>query len=51
MLLFVLLLIIVLVGLAAIEWGQASKPRSHAIWNDDAERRLLRANGGPTAWW
>jgi hypothetical protein len=51
MLLFVLLLIIVAAGLAAIELGQAARPRGFTVWNDDIERRMLRDQFGSRGWW
>jgi hypothetical protein len=41
MLLFILMLAIIAVGLAAI--ALAHPPRAHiVVWNDEAERRMLR---------
>jgi hypothetical protein len=50
MLLFVLMLVIALSGLAAIEFHQAARPREVRVWNDDLERRLLRARSRRDLW-
>jgi hypothetical protein len=42
MFLFLLMLTIAVLGLTAIELGQAHRPREVPIWNDDVERRFLR---------
>ena len=42
MLLLTLTIVIALAGIAAIELGQAARPREFPTWNDDTERRLMR---------
>jgi hypothetical protein len=51
MLLFTLSLIIVIAGIAAIEFGQPARPREYSVWNDDLERRLLRTHAGSSDRW
>jgi hypothetical protein len=45
MLLLILTLVLALIGIIAIEFGQAAPPRPLAVWNDDVERRMLRTAG------
>jgi hypothetical protein len=42
---------IVLVGLMAMEFGQAARPREYSVWNDDTERRLLRNHSTSAGRW
>jgi hypothetical protein len=42
MLLLTITILVALAGIAAIELGQAARPREYPVWNDDTERRLLR---------
>jgi hypothetical protein len=51
MLLFIFTITIAIAGLAAIEFNQAPQPRKYTVWNDDAERRLLRTQTGRRSWW
>jgi hypothetical protein len=50
MLLFGIMLTIAVIGLLAIEFGQAARPREVSVWNDDLERRLLQRRSSPFDW-
>ena len=51
MLLMIFTLTVAIAGLAAIEFAQPRRPREHAVWNDDVERRLLRQHSGLRERW
>jgi hypothetical protein len=50
MLLLSITIVVALAGLAAIELGQAARPREYPTWNDDMERRLLRTHVESRNW-
>ena len=51
---FIILLVlttIVIVGLAAIALAEPRRTYEVVVWNDEAERRLLRERRADTGWW
>ncbi|HEY6233904.1 MAG TPA: hypothetical protein VIW69_02215 [Candidatus Elarobacter sp.] len=53
LLIIIVMTTVVIVGLAAIALAEPRYPRRHEIvvWNDDAERRLLRDRKFNAGWW
>jgi len=51
MILILVLLTIVAVGLAAIALAEPRRSPYIGVWNDEAERRLLRDASAGRVWW
>ncbi len=52
MLLIIVMATVVVAGLAAIALAEPHRPRYEVVvWNDDAERRLLRDRKLSAGWW
>jgi hypothetical protein len=51
MILIIVMATIVIVGLAAIALAQPATQAEIVVWNDEAERRLLRERKFGTGWW
>jgi hypothetical protein len=48
---FVVMSTIIVVGLAAMWLAQPSSDSEIIVWNDEAERRMLRERKVNTGWW
>ena len=51
MIVFVVMSTIIVVGLAAMWLAQPSSHPEIVVWNDEAERRMLRERKVNTGWW
>jgi hypothetical protein len=51
MIVIIVLLTVVAVGLAAIALAEPRRSPYVEVWNDEAERRLLRDGHAGGAWW
>jgi hypothetical protein len=51
MILTIVMMTIVVVGLAAIALAEPRTTYETVVWNDDAERRLLRERKFDRGWW
>ena len=51
MLLLIVMSTVIAVGLAAIALAQPPRSPEVVVWNDEAERRLLREQRINTGWW
>ncbi|HEV3086273.1 MAG TPA: hypothetical protein VGX96_03525 [Candidatus Elarobacter sp.] len=51
MILFLVLATVVAVGLASIALAEPRRAPYTGVWNDEAERRMLREGRAGSAWW
>ena len=51
LILLIVLTTVVIVGLAAIALAEPGGTYEPAVWNDEAERRLLRERRVDAGWW